>query len=143
MEGTTVLGPRQLRRARNMRAKGMPWSTIGQTLGRSSETVRAALDPAFRALRRDRIQAWRREHPAPKQEPKRGYTISHWIDVASRERAPAAVLAERDARLNAPLTLNMAILGDPPPGRSALERSPIPQPMRRRADVLDRLIYHV
>lgn len=121
-EGNTCLGPRQLRRAANMRAKGMPWYIIGQKLGRSAETVRCALDPAYREMRNERIRAWRRGHPLPKQEPKGGYTVSHWVDVDSREKAPAEVLAERDARLNVPLTINMAILGDPPPGRSALDR---------------------
>jgi hypothetical protein len=45
----------------------------------------------------------------------------HRLHVTPISRAPAAVLAERDATSAAELTPNMAVLGDPLPGRSALD----------------------
>lgn len=45
----------------------------------------------------------------------------HRIPVNVLSRAPATVLAERDAASAADLTPNMAVLGDPLPGRSALD----------------------
>ncbi len=36
-------------------------------------------------------------------------------------RPPADALAERDRRMSYVETANMAVLGDPPPGRSALD----------------------
>ena len=41
--------------------------------------------------------------------------------IASLRGAPAAVLAEREAAWAAELTPNMVVLGDPLPGRSALD----------------------
>jgi hypothetical protein len=41
--------------------------------------------------------------------------------IASLRAAPAMVLAEREAAWAAELTPNMAVLGDPLPGRSALD----------------------
>ena len=45
----------------------------------------------------------------------------HRIHVFARSRARVDVLAERDAATAAELTPNMAVLGDPLPGRSALD----------------------
>jgi hypothetical protein len=45
----------------------------------------------------------------------------HRIHVNAQSRAPAAVLAERDFASAAELTPNMTVLGDPLPGRSALD----------------------
>jgi len=45
----------------------------------------------------------------------------HLVRVNTRSRARVDVLAERDAASAAELTPNMAILGDPLPGRSALD----------------------
>jgi hypothetical protein len=41
--------------------------------------------------------------------------------IALFRAAPSEVLAERDAVWEADLTPNMVVLGDPPPGRSALD----------------------
>ena len=41
--------------------------------------------------------------------------------IALFRAAPAEVLAEREAMWTAELTPNMAVLGDPLPGRSALD----------------------
>jgi hypothetical protein len=41
--------------------------------------------------------------------------------IALFRAAPSEVLAERDAVRDADLTPNMVVLGDPPPGRSALD----------------------
>ena len=45
----------------------------------------------------------------------------HRSPVSILSRAPAEVLDERDAARAAELTPNMAVLGDPLPGRSALD----------------------
>ena len=49
------------------------------------------------------------------EETELGYTIALF------RAAPAEVLAEREAALAAELTPNMVVLGDPLPGRSALD----------------------
>jgi hypothetical protein len=47
--------------------------------------------------------------------------VQHRSPVSILSRAPAEVLNERDAARAAELTPNMAVLGDPLPGRSALD----------------------
>lgn len=42
--------------------------------------------------------------------------------VSSSARPSSEMLAERDAALAAPLSLTAHVFGDPPPGRSALDR---------------------
>jgi len=41
---------------------------------------------------------------------------------APRPTIPVAVLEDRDRRAACELTANMLVLGDPPPGRSALDQ---------------------
>ena len=53
--------------------------------------------------------------PYSAEELKPGHTI------ALVREAPGEVLAEREAVWAAELTPNMVVLGDPPPGRSALD----------------------
>lgn len=43
-------------------------------------------------------------------------------DLEFIEPPPAHVIAERDAALYGPRSLSSVLLGDPPPGRSALDR---------------------
>lgn len=78
--------------AGELRDKGWTWNAIAKRFDVSHEAIHYALDPAFREHRRKRI--WR----------------SRW---KPRPRSPLTADERR--------ALNVAILGDPPPGRSALD----------------------
>lgn len=85
------------------------------------------------AARKAQTLAWSRKHREELNERRRVYrggsgkeqvrgpTLHGRLSVASF-RAPAEILAERDRILSQPQTLNMIFLGDPLPGRSALDR---------------------
>jgi hypothetical protein len=74
----------------------------------------AMMSDADRAVRRS---ADRARHPRI-QEP----SIHENAQVIVAARPPVAVIAERDSRLNRPISIRHDFLGDPEPGRSALDR---------------------
>ena len=80
-------------RAARMECNG--WSPIARYLNCHHDTLRKALDPTYR-------------QPKP-PEPRRA-------------EIPPDVARERDRTINAPRTLTALLLGDPAPGRSALDR---------------------
>ena len=89
---------------------------IAQLIGRSYDSLLGkmryeAMDDEQRQARHDRINAWRRRD---------GGDSSRKVNVANRPTND--ILAERDRYLSAPRTLSQLLLGDPPPGYSALDR---------------------
>ena len=94
-----------LARARKLRAAGKSWADIGAHFGYHENTIRKRLDPDFADSRRLRYTA-----PAlcmRAMEPR--------LTPAEAERALATV--PLDTR-----TIQARFLGDPLPGRSALDR---------------------
>ena len=91
--------------ARKLRAAGTSWASIGAHLGYHEHTIRKRLDPDFAEARRVRYAS-----PAPCMQ-----TMEPRLTPAEAERALATV--PPDTR-----TLQARFLGDPLPGRSALDR---------------------
>lgn len=104
----------QIERAKFMRSMRTKWEVIARALHCSSDTVRRTLDPAYGRKRRQQINdaraARRLSGPTEPGRPPDARVV------------PAHVLADRDRRRLLDLTPNMAVLGDPPPGRSALDK---------------------
>jgi hypothetical protein len=97
------------------RERGMSYDTLGARYRCAAETVQRALDPEFRIARAAGI----REAKARRQVGLAGR------GVVPRYRAPQptpGAAAERDAAFSVTPTPNMIVLGDPLPGRSALDR---------------------
>lgn len=102
---------------RSMRLAGRSWLSISAAVGAGVEAIRRAVDPEWAAKRREGQNANRkrlrisRDLPSPKQQ--RPDTNRPTLDEA--RRAIAGV--PRDTR-----DLTSRLLGDPLPGRSALDR---------------------
>lgn len=101
--------------ARVLRAKGWAWRKIARQLGISVERLRTAIEPGFgkrRYQRQKRLAMPGHAHVRPGRRP----TKPKAADVAAR-------LAEipDDER-----GLTQRLLGDPLPGRSALDRRAMP-----------------
>lgn len=101
-------------KARQLRATGISLIAVAETLGYSRECLRLALNPASRearnAYRRGRVRKSRRA--AGKPEPR----------YVTPARCPPEVIAERDIALSQQTSLTALVFGDPPPGRSALDK---------------------
>jgi hypothetical protein len=109
------LTPKQIAQARAWLAQGWSLYRISQQFRCGSETVRAALDPKFADDRRKKQVAKRRRE-------RRLLPAQPHVETHANLRIPEHVLAEREAARSADLTPNQILFGDPPPGRSALDR---------------------
>ncbi len=105
----------QIERVRKMRFQyGHTWDRIGELFDCTGETVRRAVDPEFRAKRNQGIREARQQ--------RRDWAGGDLLRVQPKYRPDPCVIAERDSRADYIQTPNMAVLGDPPPGRSALDQ---------------------
>lgn len=105
----------QISQARKMRASGQQWALICQFVGENYHTVRRAIDPLWAQSRRDGVNEIRNRRRVP--EPGKnscGFT-------ESREPRNPDYDPRRDGVLE-PQTLSQIFLGDPLPGRSALDK---------------------
>lgn len=130
-----LLTPTQIELGTALRASGMAWDMVAVKLRTSEFKVRCVLDPGYRERRRSdsakaqkRMQQ-RREALAGKKGEPRYYKplLEHNPHAMFRAEmapkiVPSQVLAERERAYGDWLTVNQAILGDPPPGRSALDK---------------------
>jgi hypothetical protein len=119
------LTPEQINEAWHMRTAcpKTSWVRIGLKLGFSDRTVREALYPERREARRANRRKRENGHKKPKGYHR--YEVSpHGVHMEGRRATvPSIVLIEREARLAlAPRSLTALICGDPPPGRSALDK---------------------
>lgn len=106
--------PEQDAQLMELRSQGLQYRKISQILGRSID----ALDRRHRLLiMSDAARAEMREHKNELRRVNRTHN-----DRAAPINIPNDVWAERNARLTAPRTVSASILGDPPPGYSALDR---------------------
>lgn len=97
---------------RRLRKDGMSWNAIGGIFGVTPDTVRGAIDPEFRARRNAQIEHRRKMR-----------RMGEHFTAASIDRASLRADAERrmeeipaDTR-----DLTALILGDPIPGRRAID----------------------
>ena len=106
-------------RAKDLLAHGFEPKRVAQILNRKVGSVLTkmryeAMTPEQRRATQDRVNANRRKRAAQYVQ------VRSFETVASRPTAD--ILAERDRYLSAPRTLTQSLLGDPPPGYSALDR---------------------
>lgn len=108
---------RVLEAARALRP--MPWQVIAKQFGVSRFFLQSNLDPTFDTnRRRAQINARRRERAR-----EQGLVGSGFVHTVDPGRATAADAAERLKEIPADTrTLTGSLLGDPLPGRSALDR---------------------
>lgn len=101
--------------ARRLRSLGMSWLAIGRELGVSDEVARRAADPEY-AERRREANRLRKQH---KRAPRKNRVIEYRPPEEDAQRVIQAALwrAKTDTR-----TPFQRALGDPPPGRSALDQ---------------------
>ena len=130
----TYLSPQKLERARELRADRWPWHKIAETLEVSAYVVRCEIEPGYRDYKSENARRqWadiasgktprrrRSGEKIPKRTRRRA--ICNHRSTAD-ERVPDVVLRDRENRKTAleRRTLAQTILGDPPPGYSALDQ---------------------
>ena len=94
-----------LARARKLRAAGTSWSNIGARLGYSKYTLRDRIDPDYAARKRLQLIGFA------------DFTQVDEVRVTPAEAARALATVPLDTR-----SVAARFLGDPLPGRSALDR---------------------
>jgi hypothetical protein len=111
----------QLAEAMSLKAQGLETKYIAERLGYAVKTVadqlrQALMGDAERQRWRDRKNARRR---AKREATRDGRCIE---ENSISPRAPEWVVADRDRRLSRPYDIRVDFLGEPEPGRSALDR---------------------
>jgi hypothetical protein len=115
--------PKQRIIANQMKDSGSNYSEIGEALGKSKATIRnyfrmLSVSPEDRAALRAAKRSKQPEYTA--KGPGGGRDVVYVPPVA--KNVPACVLEERERALSAPMSLSAQLCGDPPPGRSALDK---------------------
>lgn len=116
------LSPENLKKAREMYKNMIRFTRIADELGITYHAVRSALDPAFRARRAASSAAARvrlRCEANGEMAPPPSEAVGHEF---GRHAADAAYDPLRDGWLPLRDDLTAVMLGDPPVGRSALDR---------------------
>lgn len=121
--------PDLIEAAERCRAEGGSWHTCVALTGLSEHTLRLALVPGYRERKIAEQRARRKPAGAPKPpRPKRVRPPQErlscgWLYLGSGNAKPTPdALRERERAMLAPRTLTAALLGDPPAGRSALDK---------------------
>jgi hypothetical protein len=108
-----------------MKTHGRDFKAIGKLMGRSHQSCehrwRWINMPADQLARRNAAEAKRKRelraaNPVDENPCKYDFVVRKTMSI------PDDVFTERDRRLGAPRTIGSLILGDPPPGYSALDR---------------------
>jgi len=119
VDGLKTLSDTEVAEARRLRSEGMTWVALARKFGCASDTVKRALDPAFRQHRAEGIKAAKANRKQGVEMPRgrpTNFVISEGTAVA-RDAARLMALIPKDTR---PLTARL--FGDPLPGRSALDQ---------------------
>ena len=96
-------------------ARGYGWNGSAREIGVSAEKLRLALDPEYREKR----QRYEREiRPLLPNRKRRRVHVNKFV---VRE-IPNRVLVERDHALSQSVSITASMMGDPLPGRSALDK---------------------
>lgn len=106
-----TLNDHQIEQARMMRERGESWRFIGRTFGVSEMTVMTKVDPVAAEKRRQYQANWRAAHGINS----RGRATDRRLEVFEPRQHWSTVPS--DTR-----NLTAMIMGDPLPGRSALDR---------------------
>jgi hypothetical protein len=94
----------------------LSYNAIARILGLSYDGVRRNLDPEFKARRNESML---KSYSGPLLL---GSGPIGSAGTPEDSRVPACVLAERDRRRTHEISIRCDVLGDPEPGRSALDR---------------------
>jgi hypothetical protein len=122
------LTPNLLEKAKALRAEGIGWHRITKQLGVSEYVLRCALEPEYRQYKLGLNTRQRAQIAARMVVVKRPRPVSHTAQPEARygpAKPPADVLAARDLALELrlrPRSVTAQPLGDPLPGRSALDQ---------------------
>jgi len=120
-----VLEGERLQLAKQLRTSGMSYQAIARQLHVADNTVKFNLEPEVaqaRNKRRRQQTIYKRLHKKKKTTYERAKIRHAASMVAQRPEPPPEVWAEAERVMAAALTPNMLVLGDPPPGRRALDR---------------------
>ena len=120
-----VIPEEALDTARVMRGMGIAWGRIARTVGFGEERIRRILDPAFAARRAAGIRQARHM---------RAFRGEHQSRLSAAEARAAIEAVPPDTR-----STTSRLLGDPLPGRSALDRRTYQKQtlaVRKSADLL-------
>jgi hypothetical protein len=126
-DGKVAVSPALLEQARKMRAIKPPvgWERIGRTLKCSSHTLRCLLDQSYRKIGAPPSERRReRKLQAAKPSTPQRQICDHAVKDSARSQIPAAVLIERERSRELAQnarSITAILLGDPLPGRSALD----------------------
>jgi hypothetical protein len=125
----TALTPNLLETAKVLRAEGVGWHRITKQLRVSEYVLRCALEPEYRQYKLGLNHKQRAQIAARLAVVKRPRPVSHSAHQQQANYAarnpPADVLAARDLALELrlqPRSVTAQLLGDPLPGRSALDQ---------------------
>jgi hypothetical protein len=117
--------PEQLALAHQMMEQKHPWRQIAKTLGdQNDNSIRRQIEPGYRENRnhQQRLNSARRRGEIVKKASQyknpRGFTHK----PGQRMEPPAFLWEERARALSGDVTPNHVLLGDPLPGRSALDK---------------------
>lgn len=119
---TVLLSHERIEQAKALRQSGVPWEEICDRLGCSKYTLKSVLVEGWRKARTARVRHNRRLKRGG-YAPRPPLQKSHVVDDYQRPRIPPETLADRDRRAQlAHRDLTAVLMGDPPPGMSALDR---------------------
>jgi hypothetical protein len=112
------LSPETISEARKLIAKGYSWPKVAKFFGVSIEGLRRNLDHNYRDRRNERASISRRKIESGERRDVGDISLRGRVDKCD---IPADVIADRDARARAPISMSAAFFGDPPQGYSALD----------------------
>lgn len=128
MAGGPLITAETVSAGRHLRMKGLSWHTVAKRLGVSYDGIRNHLDPDWKANRNRIKAAWQNRYRVRTGRHAPGGSKPLTLEIYGvssagepDHRPPPYVIAERDARLSRPRTFQVDFLGDPEPGRSALD----------------------
>jgi hypothetical protein len=122
------LTPALIEKAITMRARGVGWKKVSRELRVSEYVLRCAIEPEYRRYKLGLNVKQRAQIAARMVVVKRPRPVSHTAQPEARygpAKPPADVLAARDLALELrlrPRSVTAQLLGDPLPGRSALDQ---------------------
>lgn len=107
---------------RRMREAGASWQHICRTLGTTHDTARRAVDPEYAAMRRLKNSTNRKAKRLSKPRTRENHVVEdHKNRPTAAEAAAAIASVPADTR-----GVTARMLGDPLPGRSALDKKGMP-----------------